>query len=90
MRQREQARGAEEAVRRGGGLAGKSCLWRGGVADCNTGRFRGASGSSISLTWAVLSLRPEGCFFFGLFFRFHIYVLAYGICFSLSDLLHSV
>ena len=27
-------------------------------------------------------------FFF--FFRFHIYVLAYGICFSLSDLLHSV
>ena len=24
------------------------------------------------------------------FFRFHIYVLAYGICFSLSDLLHSV
>ena len=28
------------------------------------------------------------CFF--IFFRFHIYVLAYGICFSLSDLLHSV
>ena len=24
------------------------------------------------------------------FFRFHIYVLTYGICFSLSDLLHSV
>ena len=24
------------------------------------------------------------------FFRFHIYVLAYGICFSLSDLSHSV
>ena len=24
------------------------------------------------------------------FFRFHIYALAYGICFSLSDLLHSV
>ena len=24
------------------------------------------------------------------FFRFHIYVLAYGICFSLSDSLHSV
>ena len=24
------------------------------------------------------------------FFRFHTYVLAYGICFSLSDLLHSV
>ena len=28
--------------------------------------------------------------FFSVFFRFHIYVLAYGICFSLSDLLHSV
>ena len=28
--------------------------------------------------------------FLFLFFRFHIYVLAYGICFSLSDLLHSV
>ena len=27
---------------------------------------------------------------FVLFFRFHIYVLAYGVCFSLSDLLHSV
>ena len=27
---------------------------------------------------------------FYLFFWFHIYVLAYGICFSLSDLLHSV
>ena len=25
-----------------------------------------------------------------LFFRFHIYVLAYSICFTLSDLLHSV
>ena len=24
------------------------------------------------------------------FFRFHIYVLIYDICFSLSDLLHSV
>ena len=36
---------------------------------------------------------PCFCFFFllvCLFFRFHIYVLAYGICFSLSDLLHSV
>lgn len=50
MRQREQARRAEEAVRRGGGLARKSCLWRGGVADCNMGRFTGASGSSISLS----------------------------------------
>ena len=28
--------------------------------------------------------------FFFFFFRFHIYTLAYGICFSLSDLLHSV
>ena len=28
--------------------------------------------------------------FFFFFCRFHIYVLAYGICFSLSDLLHSV
>ena len=27
---------------------------------------------------------------FYFFFRFHIYVLAYGICFSPSDLLHSV
>ena len=27
---------------------------------------------------------------FFLFFSFHIYVLAYSICFSLSDLLHSV
>ena len=29
-------------------------------------------------------------FFFSFFLRFNIYVLAYGICFSLSDLLHSV
>ena len=29
-------------------------------------------------------------FFITIFFWFHIYVLAYGICFSLSDLLHSV
>ena len=29
-------------------------------------------------------------FFMTFFFLFHIYVLAYGICFSLSDLLHSV
>ena len=28
--------------------------------------------------------------FFLFFLRFHIYVLAYSICFSLSDLLHSV
>ena len=28
--------------------------------------------------------------FLSFFFGFHIYVLAYGICFSLSDLLHSV
>ena len=35
----------------------------------------------------VLPLGSSVPFFF---FRFHIYVLAYGICFSLSDLLHSV
>ena len=29
-------------------------------------------------------------FISNIFLRFHIYVLAYGICFSLSDLLHSV
>ena len=42
-----------------------------------------------------LCLRLYSCpvprFFRTFFFsRFHIYVLAYGICFSLSDLLHSV
>ena len=36
----------------------------------------------------VLPLGSSEPFFF--FFRFHIYVLAYSICFSLSDLLHSV
>ena len=36
----------------------------------------------------VLPLGSSEPIFF--FFRFHIYVLAYGICFSLSDLLHSV
>ena len=36
----------------------------------------------------VLTLGSSEQFFF--FFRFLIYVLAYGICFSLSDLLHSV
>ena len=35
----------------------------------------------------VLPLGSSAPFFF---FRFHIYVLAYGICFSLSYLLHSV
>ena len=36
--------------------------------------------------------RPAPRFFRTIFFffRFHIYVLAYSICFSLSDLLHSV
>ena len=34
---------------------------------------------------------PAPTFFRTIFFlRFHIYVLAYGICFSLSDLIHSV
>ena len=41
-----------------------------------------------------LCLRLYSCpaprFFRTIFFRFHIYVLTYGICFSLSDLLHSV
>ena len=36
-----------------------------------------------------LRLRPYSCpaprFFRAIFLRFHIYVLAYGICFSLSD-----
>ena len=36
----------------------------------------------------VLPLGSSEPFFF--FFRFHIYVLAYSICFILSDLLHSV
>ena len=36
----------------------------------------------------ALQLGSSIPFFF--FFRFYIYVLAYGICFSLSDLLHSV
>ena len=36
----------------------------------------------------ALQLGHEYHFF--LFFRFHIYALAYSICFSLSDLLHSV
>ena len=35
-------------------------------------------------------LAPRFFMTFFFFFRFHIYVLAYGICFSLSDLLHSV
>ena len=33
---------------------------------------------------------PAPRFFRTIIFRFHIYVLAYSICFSLSDLLHSV
>ena len=37
----------------------------------------------------VLPLGSSWTFFF-FFLRFHIYVLAYCICFSLSDLLHSV
>ena len=35
-------------------------------------------------------LAPRFFWPFSFFFRFHIYVLAYGICFSLSDLLPSV
>ena len=41
-----------------------------------------------------LHLRLYSCpaprFIRTIYFRFHIHVLAYGICFSLSDLLHSV
>ena len=33
---------------------------------------------------------PAPRFIRTIFFRFHTYVLAYSICFSLSDLLHSV
>ena len=33
---------------------------------------------------------PATRFISTIFFLFHIYVLAYGICFSLSDLLHSI
>ena len=46
-----------------------------------------------SLVGLRLYSRPDPRFFMTtLFFcfRFHIYVLAYSICFSLSDLLHSV
>ena len=51
---------------------------------------------STSLCPQVHSVRlrlyscPAPRFFRTIFFLFHIYVLAYGICFSLSDLLHSV
>ena len=45
-----------------------------------------------SLVGLRLYSHPAPRFFITIFFlfRFHIYVLAYGICFSLSDLLHSV
>ena len=47
---------------------------------------------SILYVYILIPALPLGSsvplFFF--FFRFHIYALAYGICFSLSDLLHSV
>ena len=39
---------------------------------------------------ALRFFRTSFCLFVCLFLRFHIYVLAYGICFSLSDLLHSL
>ena len=38
----------------------------------------------------VLPLGASELFSFLFFFRFHIYVLVYSICFSLTDLLHSV
>ena len=43
-----------------------------------------------SLVGLHLYSRLASRFFMTFFFRFHMYVLAYGICFSLSDLLHSV
>ena len=43
---------------------------------------------SMSTSIPALPLGSSVPLFF--FFRFHIYVLAYSICFSLSDLLHSV
>ena len=43
---------------------------------------------NICIFILVLPLGSSETVFF--FFRFHIYVLAYGICFPLSDLLHSV
>ena len=43
-----------------------------------------------SLRLCLYSCRAPRLFRAIFFLRFHIYVLAYGICFSLSDLLHSV
>ena len=47
---------------------------------------------SILYVYVIIPVLPLGSSeqFSFFFFRFHIYVLAYGICFSLSDLLHSV
>ena len=41
----------------------------------------------ICVSISAFQLCPSAPFFF---FRFHIYALIYDICFSLSDLLHSV
>ena len=43
-----------------------------------------------SLRLRLYSCPAPRCFRTIFFLRFHIYVLAYGICFSISDLLHSV
>ena len=45
---------------------------------------------SILYICVFIPVLPLGSSELLFFFRFHIYVLAYGICFSLSDLLHSV
>ena len=45
-----------------------------------------STSASLFLSCPLVLQNP----FFFFFFRFQIYVVAYGICFSLSDLLHSV
>ena len=45
---------------------------------------------SILYIFVFIPVLPLGSSDHFFFFRFHICVLAYGICFSLSDLLHSV
>ena len=53
--------------------------------------FLPVSSSPLSTSVSLFLSCPQvlqNHFFF--FFRFHIYVLAYSICFSLSDLLHSI
>ena len=54
--------------------------------ECPYAPFHSTSILYVCIFIPVLQLGSSVPFFF----RFHIYVLAYGICFSLSDLLHSV